>query len=230
MAGTEEEADHILLNQLVDIVLLGNSLGDRKLQDHIQRFRKAAGDALLLYCCKYEERRQLIGIEHQGGVDGIVVRPFFLSTLCNTIAGIVSHGETNENVKGSVLNGMKFLCAEDNELNAEILSAILGIKGADCDIYSNGKELVEAFRNVKAGDYDAIFMDVQMPVMDGLKATRMIRQGDNPLGKSIPIIAMTANAFSSDVQDCLNAGMDAHVSKPLDIVVLERTIKSIRNR
>ena len=89
---------------------------------------------------------------------------------------------------------------------------------------------MEAFRNVKAGDYDAIFMDVQMPVMDGLKATRMIRQGDNPLGKSIPIIAMTANAFSSDVQDCLNAGMDAHVSKPLDIVVLERTIKSIRNR
>ncbi len=128
MAGTEEEADHILLNQLVDIVLLGNSLGDRKLQDHIQRFRKAAGDALLLYCCKYEERRQLIEIEHQGGVDGIVVRPFFLSTLCNTIAGIVSHGETNENVKGSVLNGMKFLCAGDNELNAEILSAILDIK------------------------------------------------------------------------------------------------------
>lgn len=83
---------------------------------------------------------------------------------------------------------------------------------------------------VKAGDYDAIFMDVQMPVMDGLKATRMIRQGGNPLGKSIPIIAMTANAFSSDVQDCLNAGMDAQVSKPLDIGVLERTIKSIRNR
>lgn len=230
VAGTEEEADHVLLNRPVDIVLLGNSLGEQKLEDHICRLRKAAGNALLLYCCKYEERRQLIGIEHQGGVDGIVIRPFFLSTLCNTIAGIVNHGEMNENAKGSVLNGMKFLCAEDNELNAEILSAILDIKGADCDIYSNGKELVEAFRNVKAGDYDAIFMDVQMPVMDGLKATRMIRQSGNPLGKSIPIIAMTANAFSSDVQACLNAGMDAHVSKPLDIAVLERTIKSIRNR
>ncbi len=90
-----------------------------------------------------------------------------------------------------------------------------------------GRNLVEAFGKAKAGDYDAILMDVQMPVMDGLKATQMIRQGENPLGKRIPIIAMTANAFSSDVQDCLNAGMDAHVSKPLDIAVLERIIKSI---
>lgn len=173
----------------------------------------------------------MIGIENNGGVDGIVVRPFFLSTLLNTVDGLVGHGGKSDSVKESVLKGMKFLCAEDNELNAEILSAILDIKGAECDIYPNGKELVEAFDRVKAGDYDAILMDVQMPVMNGLKAARAIRQGENPLGKDIiPIIAMTANAFSSDVQDCLNAGMDAHVSKPLDIGVLERIIMRILHR
>ena len=228
IANTEKEADSILLNQSVDIVLLGSSLGNQKLENHVHQIREVTGKALLLYCCKYEERKQLIEIENKGGVDGIVVRPFFLSTLVNTIDGLMNCDEEGKNVKESVLKGMKFLCAEDNELNAEILNAILDIKGAGCDIYPNGEKLVEAFDKVKAGDYDAILMDVQMPVMDGLKATRVIRQGKNPLGKSIPIIAMTANAFSSDVQDCLSAGMDAHISKPLDIGILERIMKGIR--
>lgn len=228
IARTEEEADNILSKHPTDIVLLGSTLGNQRLENHVHRVRKAAGNALLLYCCTYEERKQLIGIENRGGVDGIVVRPFFLSTLIKTIDGLVDYNDTKKDKEEPPLKGMKFLCAEDNELNAEILDAILDIKGAECDIYSNGEELVEAFKKVKAGDYDAILMDVQMPVMDGLKATRVIRQGENPLGKSIPIIAMTANAFSSDVQECLNAGMDAHVSKPLDIGVLERLIKKIR--
>lgn len=226
VAETKEETDNILLNKSVDIVLLGGSLGRQKLENHLQRVREVAGKAILLYCCKYEERKQLIEIENKGGVDGIVVRPFFLSTLLNTIDGIINHNETDKKVNKSFLKGMKFLCAEDNELNAEILSAVLDIKGACCDIYPNGEELVEKFKEVKQDDYDAILMDVQMPVMDGLKATRIIRQGSNPLGRTIPIIAMTANAFSSDVQECLNAGMDAHVSKPLDIAVLERIVRN----
>lgn len=228
IARTEKEADHVLLNQQVDIVLLGSTLGKQKLENHVHQVRKVAGNALLLYCCNYEERKQLIGIENKGGVDGVVVRPFFLSTLIKTIDGLVDYSNVKKDKEELPLKGMKFLCAEDNELNAEILSAILDIKGAGCDIYSNGEELVKAFREVKAGDYDAVLMDVQMPVMDGLKATRLIRQGENLLGKSIPIIAMTANAFSSDVQECINAGMDAHVSKPLDIGVLERLIKGMK--
>lgn len=230
IARTEDEADDILLNQPVDIILLGGSLGGQKLENHVHQVRKIAGNALLLYCCKYAERKQLIEIENKGGVDGIVIRPFFLSTLVKTIDGLVNCSNEKKDKNEPALKGMKFLCAEDNELNAEILSAILDIKGAECDIYPNGKELVEAFKKVKEGEYDAILMDVQMPVMDGLKATRMIRKGENPLGKRIPVIAMTANAFSSDVQDCLNAGMDAHVSKPLDIGVLERLVKELRKR
>ncbi len=143
IAKTETEADKIVLNESVDMILLGGSLGDQKLENHVHQVRKVAGNALLLYCCKYEERAQLIGIEDKGGVDGIVVCPFFLSTLVNTIDGVVSRSDRNKNTGGkeSALKGMKFLCAEDNELNAEILSAILDIKGAGCDIYPNGEKL-----------------------------------------------------------------------------------------
>ena len=127
----------------------------------------------------------------------------------------------------SILKGMRFLCAEDNELNAEILQEILSMYGATCTIYPNGEEIVDAFRDVKTGEYDAILMDVQMPKMNGLEATRAIRGGANPLGKTIPIIAMTANAFSEDVQHCIGAGMDAHIAKPLDIAVLEKTLRGL---
>lgn len=84
---------------------------------------------------------------------------------------------------------------------------------------------VQAFKDVKPGEYDAILMDIQMPKMNGLEATRAIRGGKNPLGKTILIIAMTANAFSEDVQHCLEAGMDAHIAKPLEIAALERTLR-----
>ena len=112
---------------------------------------------------------------------------------------------------------MKFLCAEDNAINAEILEMLLEANGASCTICPNGQEIVDAFASVKPGEYDMILMDVQMPVMDGLEATRRIRNGENPLGRIIPILAMTANAFLEDMQKSKEAGMDEHLSKPVDI-------------
>ena len=128
----------------------------------------------------------------------------------------------------SPLSGMKFLCAEDNAINAEILQMLLETKGASCTICPNGQEIVDAFASVKPGEYDMILMDVQMPVMDGLEATRRIRNGENPLGRVIPILAMTANAFLEDMQKSKEAGMDAHLSKPVDIAALEQTVKRFR--
>ena len=128
----------------------------------------------------------------------------------------------------SPLSGMNFLCAEDNAINAEILELLLETKGARCTICSNGQEIVDAFASVKPGEYDIILMDVQMPVMDGLEATRRIRSGENPLGRTIPIVAMTANAFLEDMQKSRDAGMDEHLSKPVDINALEQTVKRFR--
>ena len=128
----------------------------------------------------------------------------------------------------SPLSGMNFLCAEDNAINAEILELLLETKGAHCTICSNGQEIVDAFASVKPGEYDMILMDVQMPVMDGLEATRRIRSGENPLGRTIPILAMTSNAFLEDMQKSRDAGMDEHLSKPVDINALEQTVKRFR--
>ena len=143
-------------------------------------------------------------------------------------AALAAQEETDEQ-DGNILQGMRFLCAEDNELNAEILTELLKIEGAKCTICENGEEILKAFEQSAPGDYDMILMDVQMPVMNGYEATRAIRRSSHELAKTIPIIAMTANAFSEDIQHSLAAGMNAHVSKPVEMKVLEKTIRSIKS-
>ena len=133
--------------------------------------------------------------------------------------------EQNDNI----FQGMRFLCAEDNELNAEILMELLKIEGAECIICENGERVLETFEQSAPGDYDMILMDVQMPVMNGYEATKAIRRSSHELAMTIPIIAMTANAFSEDIQHSLAAGMNAHVSKPVEMKVLEKTIRSIKS-
>ncbi len=108
---------------------------------------------------------------------------------------------------------MRFLCAEDNELNAEILTELLKIEGAGRTICENGEEILKTFEKSAPGDYDMILMDVQMPVMNGYEATKAIREVLMSLAKKIPIPAITANAFSEDIEHSLAAGMNAHVSK-----------------
>ena len=141
---------------------------------------------------------------------------------------LAAQEETDEQ-DGNILQGMRFLCAEDNEINAEILTELLKIEGAECTICENGKELLKAFEQSAPGDYDMILMDVQMPVMNGYEATKAIRRSSHELAKKIPIVAMTANAFSEDIQHSLAAGMNAHVSKPVEMRVLEKTIRSIKS-
>ena len=141
---------------------------------------------------------------------------------------LAAQEETDEQ-DGNILQGMRFLCAEDNELNAEILTELLKIEGAKCTICENGEEILKAFEKSAPGDYDMILMDVQMPVMNGYEAAKAIRRSSHELAKKIPIIAMTANAFSEDIQHSLAAGMNAHVSKPVEMKVLEKTIRNIKS-
>ena len=140
----------------------------------------------------------------------------------------------DDSVKNQVSVESLLLIAEEKELTGN-LQAVLQEAGVSFFAASSEKQAeevlqaqrVEAFEQVKPGDYDAVLLDIQMPRMNGLEASRAIRSGSNPLGQTIPIIAMTANAFTEDIRDCLNAGMDAHVSKPIDIAVLERTLRNL---
>ncbi len=218
VCGAVHEAAQVLKQQKADVVLLSGCSGSEELPALADTLRSAAERKLLILCTDHVQASHGF---RPDGADGMLARPFFLSQLADAIDQLRNTRVARESGNVSVLNGMRFLCAEDNSLNAEILTALMALYGAACDIYPDGAQLVEAFANVRSGDYQAILRDVQMPVMNGLEAARAIRRGNNPQGRTIPIIAMTANAFVEDVQDCLDAGMNAHISKPIDISALE---------
>ena len=122
------------------------------------------------------------------------------------------------------IHGLHLLAAEDNELNAEIVEMLLTDDGAKVTVTQNGRQAVECFRSNPPGTFDAILMDVMMPVMDGIAATKAIRAMERADAKTIPIIAMTANAFEEDAKRCFAAGMTAHIAKPFQIEQVEKTI------
>ena len=160
-------------------------------------------------------------------VDGFLAKPFTSMNLKEKLIEV-------EHFKNAVakeemplnLKGLHFLLAEDNELNAEIVVELLKSEGASCDVAENGKLVVDKFLSMPKGSYDAILMDVMMPVMNGYEATKAIRASSHPEALTIPIVAMTANAFVKDVQDALDAGMNAHVAKPINMDTLKNTLGS----
>ena len=139
--------------------------------------------------------------------------------------GAPDHVHRPEPEETADLNGMRFLAAEDNEINAEILTELLELEGAACEIAENGQLALECFQRSAPGEFDVILMDVQMPVMNGHEAARAIRALEREDAGRIPIIAMTANAFAEDEKAALDAGMDAHVPKPLDMEHLKKVIR-----
>ncbi len=138
--------------------------------------------------------------------------------------------EPDEVSAQSVMEGCLFLVAEDNEMNAEILTEMLDMEGAGCEVAANGREALEMFRNSAPGHYDMILMDVQMPVMNGYEATREIRACGHPEAASIPIVAMTANTFAEDVRDAMDAGMNGHLGKPIDMKAVRELIGRLVNK
>ena len=157
----------------------------------------------------------------------VLAKPFFASALRAKIAEMQEDAEKEakgEPQNADSLEGLRFLAAEDNEINAEILAEVLKMEGASCEIVENGLLAVERFKRATEGEFDAILMDVQMPVMNGYEATRKIRALDREDAGEIPIIAMTANAFAEDEKAALASGMNAHVAKPLDVAHLKKVI------
>ncbi len=161
------------------------------------------------------------------GVDHFMPKPFFISTFKEAICQVVDAPQQAEKTMDSVVRGKHILVVDDIEANHIILMKILSSQGAICEAVGNGQEAVDAFLNSPPDTYDLILMDVQMPVMNGYEATRTIRASSHPEAKIIPIIAMTANAFVDDVLDAIDSGMDAHITKPVQIDKLKSTIRQV---
>ena len=172
----------------------------------------------------------------QAGINAFMPKPFFVSTFWQTIEPLFTDITVRDEEHASaeavhgVMEGRLFLVAEDNELNAEILTEMLDIEGAKCELAVNGQEAVEMFERSEPGYYDMILMDVQMPVMNGYEATRRIRSGSHPEAKTIPIAAMTANTFAEDVRDAMASGMDGHLAKPIDMDAVRSLVGRLLNR
>lgn len=192
--------------------------------EDVRKLRSAQEKPPMIFLTAYTQEEQQADIISESGADGFIPRPFFTSRLISCVNAVKSREKGNAARRESVLKGLNFICAEDTDLNAEILKGILKIRGASCTVYPNGDEIVKAFEQSAPDEYDAVLMDIQMPGMNGLDAARAIRKGKNPCGRTIPIIAMTANAFSEDIRDSIDAGMDAHISKPINIKLLEREL------
>lgn len=194
----------------------------------VRRMRRYVGpDVLIIIISAYDWS----GIEEQAkaaGVNAFIAKPFFASNLYNTLLTVSRKPELGFSAVGNKetydFGGKKVLLVEDNELNMEIASELLKFVNLQVEHAENGKVAVDIFRNSKEKEYALIFMDIQMPLMNGYDAARCIRSSEHPAAGTIPIIAMTANAFNDDVQAAFDAGMNGHLAKPIDVEVLYKTI------
>lgn len=162
----------------------------------------------------------------EAGIDGFLAKPLFKSTLFHGLRKYMDVEEEQNGIETDIdLVGRKILVAEDNEINWEILKELLSDLGMELEWAENGKICLDKFQNSEQGYFDLIFMDVRMPVMNGYEATEAIRSLDHPDARIIPIIAMTADAFSEDIQRCLESGMNAHTAKPINLDEVKTLMK-----
>ena len=166
----------------------------------------------------------------EAGVNGFLSKPLFRSTLYDKISEILGTEVKSVEPESdySDLEGLNILVTEDNDINWEIISTLLSMYGITTERAENGRICLEKMKQAKKGQYMLIFMDIQMPEMNGLDATRAIRKLEDPWASSIPIIAMTSDAFSENVMECLDAGMNGHLAKPIDIKLVIKEIRRIK--
>ena len=186
---------------------------------------KLGSEALMIVLLAYDWS-EIEEEARQAGVNAFIEKPLFESSLYNLLISMFGTKPSPQEPEDwrKDYTGSRFLLTEDNALNIEIATELLHMTGASIDSALNGQEVVEKFMSSPTGFYDAIFMDVQMPVMDGYTATRKIRASGHPDAETIPIIAMTANTFTEDIDAALASGMNGHIAKPVDVKALYQII------
>ncbi len=208
-----------------DIILIDEVVENIPAADIIKNIREKDTNSMPIIIAMVDDFGAVEDDLRAAGVNDMIQKPFFKSIFKQLVEDIMNRANVKEEVvKTNPLDGMKFLAAEDNDINADILTELMAMEGATVTRGCNGQEVVEMFKAAKEGDYDMILMDIQMPVMNGYEAAAAIREIQTDWAQRIPIIAMTANAYADDVQQAFDAGMNAHVSKPIDIKVVEKTI------
>ena len=217
-------------DEAYDICLVDWKMPDMDGVETTRRIRSIAGPAPLIIIITAYDYTEIETEAKKAGVDRFLAKPFFASTLYNTLLDIIGHSQSKPKNEGFMPQskydfcGKRILLAEDNELNCEIAVELLKMAGAEVVTAADGKQAVVLFTQSEPGTFDLLLMDIQMPVMDGYEATRAIRHSAHPQAESIPIVAMTANAFDEDVVAAMESGMDAHISKPIDTAILYTTL------
>lgn len=192
----------------------------------VRRIRALIGDEAGLYLLTTSRMTGLKKEAAAAGATGVILRPLFPSNIAEALAAGEPERGGQEAEKSWDFSGYRILLAEDNEINREIACELLSVTGATVDTAVDGQEALNKFAAAAVGCYDLILMDIQMPVMDGHEATRRIRALGRPDSATVPIFAMTANAFTDDVNKSLESGMNGHISKPLDVSVLYEKIRA----
>ena len=235
MVSGVEEAVQLLQKEKENkygLILLDWELARADVRKTAAALRDIQGDTVpILFLTDYDAAgtEEALQIEKTG----ILHKPFFVSAFKEKILELqqgFGEGKSEEEAGENAMEGLRFLAAEDNEINAEILMELLSAEGAKCEIVENGRQALERFEDSSEGEFDAILMDVQMPVMNGYDATRAIRALKRSDAREIPIIAMTANAFAEDEKEALDSGMNVHVAKPIDMEVLKKVIRKYVGR
>ena len=213
-----------------DVIILDWKMPGMSGLELTQKIREIAGNDISILLVSAYDWTQIEDDAKQAGVNGFISKPLFRSSLFKKISEVLGLEENivTQEENNSDLADMNILVVEDMDVNWEVISTLLEMYGIKSRRAENGKIAVDMLRNIKPTEYDVVFMDIQMPVMNGLEATRKIRKLENPYAASIPIIAMTADAFSENVAECFDAGMNGHIAKPIDINNVIREIRKIR--
>ena len=217
-------------NNSYDVIILDWKMPDMDGVECVRRIRKEIGKDVPIFVLSSYDVSEIEDEAKKAGVDLFLPKPFFLSNF-QRVLDTYYQNKANTEEEGNNsddFSGVKILVAEDNEINAEIITELLDSIGIKCVIAEDGFEALKVFTEESPDEFDMIFMDIQMPIMDGYESARRIRASNNTRAKSIPIIAMTANAFEDDVKASMASGMNAHISKPIDFERLKSIIKSFR--
>ena len=211
------------------VVILDWKMPDMDGLEVARRIRAEVGDDVPILLISAYDWSDMEEITEKAGVNGFISKPLFRSTLFAKLNEILGNESTRSDQEDDAdIAGARILVEEDNDINWEIISMLLQMHGVETERAENGKLAVERIERSEEGEFNLVFMDIQMPVMNGIEATKRIRSLDKPWQSRIPIIAMTADAFSENIAECMAAGMNGHIAKPVDMKLVIKEIKRIK--